>query len=358
MANAAAERAGAPSGAPAFELGWLMAQAYGPLLHRPAKGEAEHLPTSAELSRADQAHVLFAEVEALLGNFDATLSVNDVREKFPASGGTPDDYLSSLQQLNLDLLTSLSVKGTSLVAAYQFGRALSDTCWLPDAERGYTFFLQQFDRHRVATLQAWVSQASAVLPGDTGAIMSKSLDNWQAWATANEGTLRRQWPTTERSVVASLRSQSHTWRGLLSGNTEATTTPDIDAWVHAGESLLRTAQRLGRLLVTRFWPVLVVILAAVGGLMYLSLADSAGTAKAWTSIATVAGGLGITGVGIRTAANRATGAIGESVTKTVTIEAHAWEVTLLPALKVGVIRHARLRRAGLVLPGRQRTLSE
>jgi hypothetical protein len=100
----------------------------------------------------------------------------------------------------------------------------------------------------------------------------------------------------------------------------------------------------------RFWPVAVVIVAAIGGLLYLAQANTAGTSRVWTSLVTVAGGFGLTGASLQAAAKRTGAAIEQPLWQTAEIDARAWAVTWLPTIPMGPIRRHRLSRRGVAVP--------
>ena len=100
----------------------------------------------------------------------------------------------------------------------------------------------------------------------------------------------------------------------------------------------------------RFWPAVIAVAAAVGGVLYLAIADSAGTQKVWSSLVTVAAGLGLTGAGLRAAGKRAVGGLEQKISQAAKLDAQAWAATWLPAIPQGPIRRIRLARQGVAIP--------
>ncbi len=351
-AGAAGTQAQTPPTGAMFSLGWLMAQLFGPLQHRRGGETTMHLPTIAELDTDQQMGLAFLELKDLLGPY-LGLSSADIETawKSPEHKG----FTAAVTALHLDLLNQMADDPRQL-NAYQLGRALSDTCWLPSKEAGPEFFLQEFDRHRLATLQTWLAQAGDALPALSAATVSRSLQNWQDWADINAPGVRARWATANRSVVAALRTQARAWHALLAGQTDMPGPTSLDAWVHAGQSILRTARILMLTALRRFWPVVVVLAAATGGLLYLAIASSSGTAKVWTSLVTVAAALGVTGGSLRAAARRAASGIEQDIWHAASLDARAWSITWLPTLPQSPLQQYRLASRGVAAPQARNSL--
>jgi hypothetical protein len=342
--NAAVSQA--PPAGTIFSLGWLMAQLYGPLQHRGASDAAGHLPTIAELGEDSQMGFALAELEHLL-TVSGSLSGAAVKAAWESTGH--EGFAAAVEALHLQVLAQLAQDHRQL-SAYELGRALSDTCWLPDKEAGAAFFLHEFDRHRLATLQTWLAEASAVLPLLSAATVSRSLQNWQAWADTNASGITSGWATDHSSVVAALRTQAAAWRALLAGEADTSGQTSIDAWVQAGESILRSTRLLMLAILRRFWPVVIIIAAATGGLIYLAIASSSGTAKVWTTLVTVAAALGVSGASLRAAALKATSGIEHDIASAASLDARAWAATWLPALRQTPLQKYRLANRGVAAP--------
>ena len=330
----------------AFSLGWLMAQLFGPVPLRPGRDTSAHLPTVNELDPDDYVAIAFLELERLLEPFTG-LSDAALEAAWKADGH--EGFTAAVHDLHVEILKQLSDSNQQL-SAYQLGRALSDTCWLPD-EAGGEFVLQEFGRERMATLQSWLAEASGALPPpQSAAIVSRSLQSWQDWTDINAAGITGKWATARTSVVAALGNQASAWHALLSGQTDLSGQTSIDAWVHAGESIMRTARLLLLTVLRRFWPVVLVIAAATGGLLYVAAANSSGTAKVWTSLVTVAAALGVSGAGLRAAALRAAGGLEQEIRDAAALDARAWSVTWLPTLPQSALQRYRLASRGVAAP--------
>ena len=329
-----------------FSLGWLMAQLFGPLQDRQGRDTSSHLPTVNELDADDYMTIAFLELDKLLAPFP-DLSDATLKAAWKADGH--DGFTAAVHALHLEILQQLSDRNQQL-SAYQLGRALSDTCWLPDEQAGGDVVLQEFDRHRMATLQAWLAEARyGALPPQSAATLSRSLQNWQDWIEVNAWGPGK-WATTHASVVAALRTQASAWHALLAGQADLSGQTSVDAWVHAGQSMVRTGRLLMLTVLRRFWPVVLVIAAATGGLLYVTATYSSGTAKVWTSLVTVAAALGISGAGLRAAALKAADGLEQDIRDAATLDARAWSVTWLPTLPQSRLQQHRLASRGVAAP--------
>lgn len=335
-----------PAAGDTFSLGWLMAQLYGPLQHRRGSQTSAHLPTVAELDTDQQMALAFAELKHLLLPY-APLSTTDVQNAWQATGH--GGFTEKVMALHLDLLERL-IDDQEKLSAYQLGRALSDTCWLPDEKAGPDFFLREFSHYRLATLQTWLGQANGALPGQASAIVSRSLQNWQDWAQVNARMIKFRWTANHRTVIAALRTQASAWHAVLAGEPDAVGATSPDAWAQAGQAFLRTTRTLTLAVLRRFWPVVVVLAAATGGLLYLALANSSGTAKVWTSLVTVVAGLGVSGASLRATAKKAASGVEQDIWRAANLDAQAWNVTWLPTLRQNQLKKARLARRGVAAP--------
>jgi hypothetical protein len=317
--DAAPSQTQTPPAGSTFSLGWLMAQLFGPLQHRRRSETLAHLPTVAELDTDQQMALAFLELKDLLSPYPG-LSSADIETAWKSSGH--EGFTAAVTALHLELLAQL-VGDPPQLNAYQLGRALSDTCWLPNEQAGPEFFLREFSRHRLATLQTWLAQANGMLPALSAAILSRFWQNWQDWADINARGITVGWAIAHRSVVAALRTQARAWHAVLAGQADAAGPTSPDAWAHAGQSILRTTRILVLAALRRFWPVAAVLAAATGGLLYLAIANSSGTARVWTSLVTAAAALGVTGGSLRAAAKRAASGIEQGIWHTASLDAQA-----------------------------------
>jgi hypothetical protein len=353
-AAGAADAAGGAKDAAAgavFSLGWQMAQLFGPLRPQPAPlpsgaGTAPwHLPTMGELDADQQTDLAVTELGRLI-KVCPGLSAEAVQ----AAWTNKDDagFTAALQDLHLAILDQL-VGNQRQLGAYQLGLALSDTCWLP-AQSGAGFFLLEFDRQRLARLQAWLSEASRALPEQSAATVSRSLQNWQDWADINAARLTANWASDQGAVVDALQNQAQAWHALLAGESDTAGQTSVEAWVEAGESILRSTRMLTVQVLRHFWPVALIILAATAWLLYVANAHTHGTASVWASVVTVAGAFGVSGTSLRAAAKKAASGIEADFSRSAVLDAQAWGATWLPTLPQSPVQKYQLSRRGVAAP--------
>jgi hypothetical protein len=122
--------------------------------------------------------------------------------------------------------------------------------------------------------------------------------------------------------------------------------------------VLQTVRNLVRKTLLHFWPVVVVILAVTGALLYVAVANTSGASKFWASLVTVAGAFGISGASLRATGQRVAGGVEQEVWNAATLDARAWEVTWLPTLPQSLYRRYRLSQRGVDLPQAKRGLEE
>ena len=101
----------------------------------------------------------------------------------------------------------------------------------------------------------------------------------------------------------------------------------------------------------RFWPLVLIALAVLGGLLYLVISNLSGASQVWASLVTVAAVVGSRhlGPGQRGLARRST-AIGYEIWSAAKLDAAAWNITWLPALTTSTVERARLERRGVAMP--------
>jgi hypothetical protein len=363
-----------PPAGSVFSLGWMMAQLFGPLRPQssPAPAAAAvgtapaspaaavgtapaspaapaHLPAVSELSTDEQTDLAVRELGILLQDCAPELTSSDgqdVRDAWQKREYAA--FETAVQDLHLKILRQLTGDEQKL-AAYQLGTALNDLCWL-GGQAGPDVFLGDFSRPRLATLQAWLAKASGTLPPQSAPTVSWSLQNWQDWTDINAKRLAGGWTGDRPVVAAALQTQGQAWHALLAGQTDISGQTSVDAWVEAGESILRSTRLLGLRILRRFWPVVVIILAATGGLLYVVSANAKGTSAVWASLVTVAGAFGVSGASLRAAAKRAFSGLEQDLTRAAVTDARAWSVTWLPTLPQGLMQRSELRSRGVDAP--------
>ena len=283
----------------AFQAGWLMAQLYGPVLDG-GGSSAGHLPSVSELPEADRVDLSLRELEVALSTCAAEIAYPpdlETVKNAPRTGDWHQGFKDALMGLHRLLIAELTVRDQCLGHAFCLGRSLSDTAWLP---ADLTTFTQQLNPYRVAELDGWLADLPDMLGQDAVIAVRGSLRTWSAWA-ANPFTGRRRldWVRDGESVELALRRQGSVWRDLLSGERDPESLLTAEAYIGATDIAVRRVGSLARQVLVRLWYAIVPLLAMVGGLVYLSLAYAAGTAKFWGVFATVAGGSGVLVQGVR-----------------------------------------------------------
>jgi hypothetical protein len=363
-----------PAPGSVFSLGWLMAQLFGVPQNEgeaPSSDELpDHLPTVTELSEDEQMKLAFAELDDLLG------ARQGLSERVQAAWATPkrDGYDKAVLALHVTNLTRFA-EDLEQLSAYQLGVALQDMCSLPDQRaddpthnQDRLQFLQNFDRPRLAAVQTWLAQADGTLPAQSAATVSRSLQHWQdwadVWASTNASRLDQAWKEERPHVVDALRAQGRSWHALLAGQTDTSGQTSVEAWVEAGESILRSVRMLGVGILRRFWLVAAIFLAVTGALLYLVIANTQGATTVWASLVTVAGSFGVGGASLRAAAKKSVSGIETDLERAAVLDAQAWAITWLPILPASTgrlqksMQQARLRRRGVAAPQVKKGLEE
>jgi hypothetical protein len=339
-------------GSAAFALGWHMASLYRPQYESHPPADRDHLPAIPELDAKHQMELELHELRTLLHTAQPD---GDDRDRADALGTSARPTQAELLELHYHILDRLESTDPARASSYQLGTYLYLTCSMPGdgaagaGTAGAETVLERFSRARMAMLQGWLHQVSTLMP-DTAPLVSRSIQNWADWVDANAAPIKQNWSTYRQPVAEALSHQGDSWRGLLCSATTPSISVPIEAWIHAGESLVRTRRATARHVLRWFWPVAVIILAAMGGLLYVVATNASGAAKAWTAIVTVAGGLAAAGAGIRSAALRVVGSLEQSLSRSANLDAEAWSVTWLPVVSTDRSTRRRMRNAGIDPP--------
>jgi hypothetical protein len=382
----------------AVEIGWTMGVLAGTtrgLSANDQQANTDPLPTEHELKPEDRRDLESQRVKTLLGRLGGLLpSGSDPQQQVPqvhlpsgaqaaapATAGAPSDQamaaqanrdiLGNLTQANLDILNWLVPAGREYSVAYQLGRSLRDTANPPpSAGTGRDALVKQLSRDRVSTIQAWLSTLQPYLPADSAAIVSVSIGRWSDLGTAifdktSPGRLRRftvnkgfrgfkrqSESDVAGKMAASLLPQGDAWINLLVGTQSSQRLLAPEGYVAAGEATLGRSALIVRKVAAHYWFVLLILAAALGGVLYLAAAGISGAGRVWTQIAAVAGTLGVTWRGIATVVTRLSKEAEKTLFGLEKIDAMAWAVTTIPAgLSLDAAGVRALRRAGITPPG-------
>jgi len=397
----------APQGA-VFSLGWLMAELFDPgrrvsvTERQPPFNPDVQLPQvpdlapdpklvflAAELTElvgwypalADQAAKVTAETDKAKAAVDAetrsaeqaaTWAVGGPQPTVPGPAGVGESFsqasfLVAVSELNQAIL-DMFADAPEPLSAYQLGLALSDLTWLPQiavpgqesaASRPSALF-GLFSRPRMAGLKTLLNGAGAQLPTGTASIVSRSLDNWADWLDVNSASIAMPgadaWSPKADTVLHALRVQGWVWRSVLIADPEVTAAPSMGAWVQAGASIARATQMISSVILRQFWPLVVIALVALAGLLYLVIANLSGVSQVWASLATVVAVVGASGFGLGSGVSQAFSGVGNEIWAAAKLDASAWSVTWLPAMTATTMQRARLDTRGVAAPQLRKNL--
>jgi len=353
--------------APAFSLGWLMAQLFDERrLDITAQvmapfNPAVQLPLVADLGLAERRALALADLGFLLESVAPSVPGDDVQAAGAADPVDEATYSGALRQLHEAILDKL-VCDDQQIAAYQLGLALSDTCWLPSVAGGPQSLMVMFQRSEVATVRTWLASAGTAIPDPAAAtVLGQSMENWQDWIEVNAKGITRGWRDGQAdAILKALRIQALAWYSLLVGDPQTSGAPSMNAWVQAGKAVVRAARVVTASVLRRFWWLVALILMLIGAVLYLVVANLHGATQVVTSVLWIAGAVGLTGAGLRSAVGKAVSGVGAEVWIAARTDAKAWSVTWLPTpptppsgMQAMLRRVQQLRgldRAGVAMP--------
>ena len=403
-------RARQPAGA-VFMLGWVMAELFDPrrrvsvAVRTPPFNPVTQLPLVADLTPDPKLVFLAAELTELLHWFPAlrrslrlvtgqtskkkaAVAAENLATAQAADAAQPDDVvhvqaataavaaaapfsetelLAAVTGLNQAILDEFADDSERL-SAYQLGLTLSDLVWLtyiavpgeesPVSRPSALFGL--FARSHLATVHTLLSGAGTQLPSGAATIVSRSLDNWADWIDVNSGRIKSPvadvWSEEADVVLHALRVQGWIWRSVLVADPEVAVQPSMGAWVQAGSSIARAAKMIGVVILRRFWPLVLIALVALGGLLYLVISNLTGASQVWASLVTVAAVVGSGAWGVGNGVSQAFGGVGYEIWSAARLDASAWGITWLPALTATTVERVKMERRGVAMPQLRKNL--
>jgi hypothetical protein len=340
--------------------------------------EALGLPTANELQPADRRRLELDRLSHLLQRLAALPDF--AGSGLPATVPAPDEdgqaLKEALRKLNLEILCALAATRQEAQLAYELGRSLRDTANPPDQhppaplpgqhppdQHSPTLALsRQFDRDRIATLQGWLAELSSDLPphaelssglpAQAAAVVAASLGRWSEFAAVTAGTPTARLKNGDRTGLAEtmykyLLRQGDLWLGLLTGARSTSGLLSPDGYVAAGELALRRSAAIIRRIFQRYWPALLIGAIALGAILYLAVTYLGGAAKVWTSIAAIAGSLGITARAVASTAARLTAEAESPIFAMAEEDVMAWAITTMPQVSLTRRGVRSLRKAGI-----------
>lgn len=387
----------APPGS-VFSLGWLLAELFDPRRRvsvserQPPFAPAVQLPQVPDLTPDPKLVFLAAELTELVHWYPAlgekTAQVTTETDKLKAAVAAEDasvgetaaaaargmarpgdevpfsaaTLLTAVSELNQAILDEFADDAERL-SAYQLGLALSDLTWLPRlAEPGQAIsdvskpsaLAGLFSRPQMAGVKTLLSGAGAQLPTSAAAIVGGSLDNWADWLDVHMADITTPgtdaWLPKAGIVLDALRVQGWIWRSVLIADPEVSVAPSMAAWVQAASAIARAARMMGSVILRRFWPLVLILLATLGGLLYLVISNLSGDSQVWASLITVLAVVGAGGAGLGGGVSQSFGGVGYEIWDAAKLDASVWTVTWLPALATSTMQRTRLASMGVGAP--------
>ena len=362
----AAQPSGQPAPPPmtaaqlALHAGWTMAVLYGRIQAPPADDFPE-LPTEHELQPPERRELELKRLRHLLRQLAHRpgMKGSGLPTEVPADNGDETALSGALRALNLALLEALAVASPDVQLGYELGRSLRDTVNPPlEFAHGGTSpapaLARQLARGRVAKLQEWLRTLSTQFPQHTAAIVAASLGRWSEFAAVTVSTTSRVRQGDGEHVATRMSEyllpQGDLWLQLLTGGRSASGLLSPEGYVAAGELALHRSAAIVRQVLRRYVVELLILAAALGGVLYLAVAYLGGAAKVWTSIAAIGGSLGISARTITSATSRLAAEAERPVFGMAEEDAMAWAITTLPPVKLTARGVRQLRQAGVAPP--------
>jgi hypothetical protein len=206
----------------------------------------------------------------------------------------------------------------------------------------------------MAGVKTLLSGAGAQLPTSAAAIVGGSLDNWADWLDVHMADITTPgtdaWLPKAGIVLDALRVQGWIWRSVLIADPEVSVAPSMAAWVQAASAIARAARMMGSVILRRFWPLVLILLATLGGLLYLVISNLSGDSQVWASLVTVLAVVGAGGAGLGGGVSQSFGGVGYEIWDAAKLDASVWTVTWLPALATSTMQRTRLESMGVGAP--------
>ena len=349
----AAAAAGPTAEQLALEAGWTMAVLYGKIEPIP-RGEFPGLPTANELQPAERRKLESKRLGHLLRRLAAMpgFAGSSVPTEVPAPDENEEAWEQALRGLNLDILCALAATRQQTRLAYELGRSLRDTANPPDQHPPNRTLSRVFARDRIATLQGWLAELSSEFPPQTAVVVAASLGRWSEFATITAGTSSARLKSGDRTKLAEtmykyLLRQGDLWLMLMTGAYSTSGLLSPEGYVAAGELALGRSATIIRGVLKHYWAALLVGAIALGAILYLAVTYLGGAAKVWTSIAAIAGSLGITVQAVTSATARLAAEAERPVFAAAEEDVMAWAITTMPPVRLDRRSVRQLRQAGI-----------
>jgi hypothetical protein len=345
----------------ALQAGWTMAVLYGTLADPPPTS-ALQLPTVHELPPDERRELELDRLRHLLARLAERPEClgAGLPLRVPALDTPKAAHTQALKDLNLAILKGVASAHPEIELAYELGRSLRDTVNPPPAgdgpEASADGLKSKLAHGRVTKLQEWLATLAPAFPQHTAAAVAASIGRWSNFAAQALGATPDAQPAADTGeTVAAMRKylmeQGDVWLMLLIGARSPAGLLTPEGYAVAAKAALRRSVKIVWSIIKHYWLVWAVLGAALGGLLYLSIANLGGAAKVWTAIATVAGSLGVSARTITSAASRLAAEAERPVFAMAEEDVMAWAVTTLPVVGLPTADIRRLRKAGVEPPG-------
>ena len=323
--------------------------------------EAASIGDAAAAGDAAEGAIAGAAAE-LTGGAAGQKAVAAAEETGAGPGFSAGALLTAVSELNQAILDDFADTPERL-SAYQLGLALSDLTWLPhispagQPESAWgkpSALFGLFSRTQLATTKTLLNGAGSELPASAAAIVSQSLDNWANWLEVNAANITASgadaWSAKGDVVLRALRIQGSVWYSLLIADPDVSVAPSMGAWVQAGSSIARATAMMSSVILRRFWPLVLIALAALGGLLALVIVNLSGASQVWASLLTVVTVVAASGVGLGNGVSGAFSGVGYEIWAAAKQDASAWNITWLPAMAATASERAQMSRLGVAAP--------
>ncbi len=274
---------------------------------QPAPSPRERLLGFGGLRSSQRVALRLDQVDAALTQLKASIDAGGLAPPTTAAiravytgadgDGVPAAARRAIYDVHVAIFSTLTAASADLGRAYGLGRALSDTCHVPD-DRGA--FCELWEHFRLETVRGWLTDGATQFPAHSAKGVLDSLSRWEAWTANALGVLPDEdaWSPKHapvKALKAELRRQGQLWRGLLSGEKNASDALTADTYVEAAGSLVRRSTEVVWPFVLRWSPLLLGTAAVVVGLVFaIAAVLPHGASQLVAIIGTVAAALGIT----------------------------------------------------------------
>jgi hypothetical protein len=335
-----------------------------PKLKRPAEAVTRETGKLKAAVAAESAAVGEAAAAADVDETATTATTTAAAAEAPGSGTafSVAALLTAVSELNQAILDDFADTPERL-SAYQLGLALSDLTWLPrtpepgtqgSAATRPSALIGLFSRPQLAAVKTLLNGAGSQLPTLAATVVSQSLDNWADWLDVNAAGFTESgadaWSARGEIVLSALRVQGWVWYSVLIADPDVSVSPSMGAWVQAGSSIARATAKISGVILRRFWWLVLIALAVLGGLLALVIVNLSGASQVWASLATVAAVVGASGIGVGSGVSSAFDGVGYEIWNAAKLDASAWNVTWLPAMASTTVQRVRLDNRGVAAP--------